>query len=430
MQSEPQVVFRDRLAPRIDTRIVLSVYAVIALVVGFTVTGTGIRGIEGMPQAYASVIYIGGMLIAAAGCAAWGLAFNDDPVRSRYSLIWFGAGHLLLGLIAWMQWEVYWGDHGVSAFPAIAPLVVGVVLLALSIPGGLSDAAEPAAATTQRRIRSSYNEHIMQIARREERARLARDLHDAVKQQLFVIQTAAATAQTRFDDDPEGARDAVTQVRTAAREATTEMEALLDELLAAPMENTGLVEALKRQCEALALRTGAAVSFEPGTLPPAGSLRPGAHEAIYRVAQEALANVARHARASRVVVALQWHADRFVLRVSDNGIGVDASLGGTGMGITNMRERAAEVGGHLLIRPCSPGTEVALSLPSTHPAVRGAWYSAGLFGLFALSTAVFYGVRGPSSDQRTALIFVSLYAAWVAISFARAYRRVWKERAR
>jgi len=62
--------------------------------------------------------------------------------------------------------------------------------------------------------------------------------------------------------------------------------------------------------------------------------------------------------------------------------------------------------------------------------VRGAWYSAGLFGLFALSTAVFYGVRGPSSDQRTALIFVSLYAAWVAISFARAYRRVWKERAR
>ena len=425
MQSEPHVVVRDRLAPRIDTRTVMRVYAAIALAVGLTITGTGVRGIPGMSLASASIIWIAGAVIFAAGCAAWGLSLNDDPVGRQRSIRWFAAGHLLVGLLIATQ------SAQLQLFPmpvALAPLATGFALLILTVQKGLTGAEDSNSTTAVRR--STYDEHIRQIARREERARLARDLHDAVKQQLFVIQTAAATAQTRFDNDPEGARDAVTQVRTAAREATTEMEALLDELQAAPMENTGLVEALKKQCEALALRTGAAVSFEPGRLPPAGSLRPGTHDAIYRVAQEALANVARHARASRVVVSLQSSATRLLLRVSDNGAGVDAALARKGTGLTNMRERAAAIGGHVLVRPGSPGTEVLLSMPATHPAVRRAWYSAGLFGLFALSTAVFYGIRGPSSDLGTALTFVALYAAWVAISLATAYRQVGKEKTR
>jgi signal transduction histidine kinase len=102
------------------------------------------------------------------------------------------------------------------------------------------------------------------------------------------------------------------------------MEALLDELQAAPMEMLGLVEALKKQCEALALRTGADVRFRPGTLPLVGTLSPGAHEVIYRVAQEALANVGRHARASRVTVSLHASATHFELRITDNGSGFEA----------------------------------------------------------------------------------------------------------
>lgn len=72
MQSEPHVVVRDRLSPRIDTRLVLRVYAAVAIAVGFTMTGTGIRGIPGMQQTYASMVYIGGMVIAAAGCSRRG----------------------------------------------------------------------------------------------------------------------------------------------------------------------------------------------------------------------------------------------------------------------------------------------------------------------------------------------------------------------
>ena len=147
-------------------------------------------------------------------------------------------------------------------------------------------------------LRSQYAEQIRRAARQEERARLARDLHDAVKQQLFVIQTAAATVQARFENDPVGARQSVDHIRTAAREAVVEMQALIEQLQAAPLENVGLAEALKKQCEALGFRTGARIDLAVGELPRSDALPPGAHEAIFRTAQEALANIGRHARAT------------------------------------------------------------------------------------------------------------------------------------
>jgi signal transduction histidine kinase len=151
-------------------------------------------------------------------------------------------------------------------------------------------------------LRSRYEEQIRQGARHEERARLARDLHDAVKQQLFAIQTAAATVEARFDADPSGARTALIQVRASAREALTEMEVMLEQLQAAPLTTTGLIGSLKRAAEATRFRTGAEVTVEAGELPPDIALPPGAHQAMLRFAQEALANVARHSRASHVWV--------------------------------------------------------------------------------------------------------------------------------
>ena len=176
------------------------------------------------------------------------------------------------------------------------------------------------------------------------------------------------------------------------------MEALLEELQAAPLENTGLVEALKKQCDALAFRTGATVNFEPGSLPPEGSLRRGAHEAIYRVAQEALANVARHARASQVTLSLRASATRFELRVADNGTGFDASTATRGMGTANMKARAAEIGGRLTIVGQPSGTEVVLSLPLLTPDMRTALGTVGFFALVVLNTAVFYGIRGHAPE--------------------------------
>lgn len=429
MQTETHAVTRLRMPPRIDPRVVFSAYAAGAIMVGMTVAGTGIRGIPGMPQEYASIVWIAGAAIVAAGCAAWGLALNDDPVGGLRAMRWFAAGHLLFGLMVWFQWAVYWRGHGIPLLVALAPLAIGIVLLALANPGGLVG-GEEAAVATERRIRSAYSEHILQIARREERARLARDLHDAVKQQLFVIQTAAATAEARFDDDLAGAREALTQVRTAARDASTEMAALLDELQAAPMENTGLVEALKKQCDALALRTGAAVNFTSATMPPAGALRPGAYDAIYRVAQEALANVARHARARRVDVSVQSSPTQFELRIMDDGTGFNAEAARSGMGLMNMNTRAAEIGGRLSLVSRSVGTGVVLTVPLTNAELHKAWFTAALFALLAVSNVVFYSLRGNSPDRRISLAVVGLFGVWAAVRLMVAYLKVWKVRSR
>jgi signal transduction histidine kinase len=413
----------------IDTRFVLRVYAWVTIVAGASISGTHIRGIPGMPPAVASLIWMAGMVAVAAGCAAWGLALNVNPAGRRRALSTFAIGHLLLGLFVWLQWAIYWGQQGLPLALALAPLAAGITLLGIAEVAVRHPAAGGAGATALPAPGSTYDEHIRQVARREERARLARDLHDAVKQQLFVIQTAAATAQARFEDDPAGARAALAHVRTAAREATTEMEALLEELQAAPIENTGLIEALKKQCEALAFRTGADVSFEPGALPPEGSLQPGAHEAIYRVAQEALANVGRHARASRVTVSVVARAAQFELRVSDNGAGFDASAVRHGMGRANMEARAAEIGGRLTIVSQSSGTHVVLSVPLVDAGVRVAWRSVAQFGLVVLGLAVFTGIRGQGPDGPEVLIVV-LLGAWVLWGLIAAYRRSWRQGSR
>jgi signal transduction histidine kinase len=219
-------------------------------------------------------------------------------------------------------------------------------------------------ATTQ--LRSQYEQQIRESARQEERNRLARDLHDSVKQQIFVIQASAATAQARFGGDPAGASEALEQIRVSAREAMTEMQAMLDQLRAVPLENPGLIEALKAQCEALGFRTGARVEFKLADLPPAVDLPPGAHEAILRVAQEALANVGRHARARNVLVTLGAFRGQVELGIKDDGSGFDPEHSRRGQGLANIRARAEEFSGkfEVISRP-GGGTYVAFSVPYT-----------------------------------------------------------------
>ena len=368
-------------------------YTALAVVVGFAVVSTGIRGIENVPISHQSLYWIAGMAIVAAGCAASGLALNDDPVGLRRGLVRFAIGHLCVGVMCWMQWSFSLRQIGVPLPVAMVPLAAGILLGGIALAAWVSQAAGRQSPSS-RRLRSAYDEQILQIARREERARLARDLHDAVKQQLFVIQTAAATVERRFEGDEAGAREALTHVRTAAREATTEMEALLDELQAAPMERVGLSGALRRQCDALALRTGAEVTYRPGTLPGGRSLPPGAHEAIYRVAQEALANVARHARASRVDVSLNSTRKQVELRVVDNGKGFDPSQRSRGMGLGNMEERAEEMGGRVSVTGGAAGTEVRFLVPVTNPVTRTLWWVASAVVLLLIEVVVFSGIMG------------------------------------
>jgi signal transduction histidine kinase len=213
-------------------------------------------------------------------------------------------------------------------------------------------------------LRSRYEAQIREAARREERARLARDLHDAVKQQLFAIQTAAATVEARLNTDQNGAREAAGTVRASAHEALVEMDTLIDQLQTAPMENSGFETALRRQCDALGYRTGAKVTLTVGELPPDNALIPGAYEALYRFAQEALHNVGRHARARTVNVRFGVRAGHLELSVADDGAGFIPDEAPLGMGRRNMEARAQELGGTCTVTSeRGAGTTVLCSVP-------------------------------------------------------------------
>ena len=225
------------------------------------------------------------------------------------------------------------------------------------------------------RRRRAHERQIREAAGQQERNRLARELHDSIKQQIFVIQTAAATAQIRFDADAAGSRQALAQIREAARDAMTELEVMLDQLRAVPLANAGLVAALQKQSEAVGLQTGAGVDFRVGDLPPDGMVPAGTQQAILRVAQEALANVVRHARATRVSVSLGAAGGRLELRVEDNGAGMGPGRHG-GTGLSNMATRASEIGGALdVLSPFAPAPGPAST--AGWPAARRAARSSG-----------------------------------------------------
>lgn len=213
-------------------------------------------------------------------------------------------------------------------------------------------------------------------AAQQERRRLARDLHDSIKQQLFSIKLSSAAAEERWESDPGGARAALVDVRRSAHAAMVEMQAMLSQLRPEPLATAGLVEALREQCEALGYRSGIPVRFEIGDLPPDDRLPDSTRENLFRIAQEALSNVARHARAREVEVRLgkveQDGAPALLLQVRDDGQGFDAAGQSAGMGLRNMRERLEAVHGTLEIRSApGEGTKVRARAPLTTPEAPG-----------------------------------------------------------
>ena len=363
-----------------------------------------------VPWLKAALVRILGSVLVSAGCSAIALGSVPEPEWRRHGLLWFAIGHSVVAGVALMQYAAI--EHTqvaatASMFAATAALIFffgwqsgeGADVRTRGMVSIFGDADAPAT----RHLRSEYERGIRQAAAQEERHRLARDLHDSVKQQLFAIHTAAATVQARLDAEPAGARDALTQVRESARQAMGEMEAMLHGLRAAPLENVGLVEALRESCEALAFRTGAQVEFIPGELPPSEALPPGAQDAVFRVAQEAMANIARHARAAHVRVTLYGSATELELTVRDDGAGFERSGAEHGQGLSNMQARATEYGGHLdIISQPGGGTRVRMAIPAfgSDPADAKIYRSRVLvFGGISLYFLILVVVRRPWDEH-------------------------------
>ncbi len=196
----------------------------------------------------------------------------------------------------------------------------------------------------------------------EERQKLARNLHDSVSQAIYGIVLGVRTAKTQLARNPEQAPAALDFVMNLAEAAIAEMRALIFELRPESLEQEGLVAALSKQVAAARARHGLRLEVELCS-EPALSLE--AKEALYRVAQEALNNIARHARANRVHLCLQQKNGTAQLEIRDDGIGFDPQREYPGhLGLVSMRERIERLGGRFWIES-SPGagTTVRAMLP-------------------------------------------------------------------
>ncbi len=156
----------------------------------------------------------------------------------------------------------------------------------------------------------------------EERQRLARELHDSVSQALFGIGLGARTARTVIEDDPAKAIAPLEYVLSLAEAGLAEMRALIFELRPEALQEEGIVAALQKQAAALRARYGVEVD---ATLGDVGDLPLESEEALYRIAQEAMHNTVKHARATQVRLSLAREDACVRLVMQDNGRGFDAS---------------------------------------------------------------------------------------------------------
>lgn len=210
----------------------------------------------------------------------------------------------------------------------------------------------------------------------EERARLARELHDAVSQKLFSIRAHARAAAVHASrESGESAIREIEAVATLGAEAHAELRAIIDGLAPPDLAAGGLAESLRRYSELASRAHGVPVVFSAAGCPlPSQGTRVDA--AMYRVAQEALHNALRHAEASEVRVSLRKIGKTMVLEVADDGRGFATGAPSAGLGLASMRERAAAVGGSLVIRSdtrAGNGTKVRMSVPvdgSSHGGTR------------------------------------------------------------
>jgi len=201
-----------------------------------------------------------------------------------------------------------------------------------------------------------------QAASLEERQRLARELHDSVSQALYGIALGTRTARMRLGDDPQNAAEPIDYVASLAQAGLAEMRALIFELRPESLEEEGLVAAIEKQAASVGARYKLGVELDLGEEPDCVL---DIKEALYRITQEALHNVVKHAQASRVEIRLRRVDGSIELMIRDDGRGFDTAQSFPGhVGLQSMPERARKLGGSLTIDSApGSGTKVTAELP-------------------------------------------------------------------
>jgi two-component system sensor histidine kinase UhpB len=198
-------------------------------------------------------------------------------------------------------------------------------------------------------------------AQEDERARIARNLHDDVGQRAASLSIALSGAK-RMAGAAEPLRDELASLQQVASSLSSELRDLSHDLHPGVLEHVGLLEALRSRCDELTRESGIACRLDVSDtwcdVPDVVAL------CLYRVAQEALRNVARHAAARTVVVSLDQAGGVISMQVTDDGRGFPAERKKAGLGLLSLGERVNLLGGALDVRSApAAGTTLAVTLP-------------------------------------------------------------------
>lgn len=205
-------------------------------------------------------------------------------------------------------------------------------------------------------------EQLKHTAVTEERQRLARELHDAVSQQLFAIAMTTAALKRIVEKNPQRAAQQIELVEEMAAAAQAEMRALLLHLRPATLQNKSLKEAVLDLLEELTRKNSMDIHWE---IEDVEGLPSGIEDHLFRILQESLSNTLRHAKANQIVIKLFTLQGQVRMRIVDDGVGFDPDGEKlTSYGLQSMRERVAEVGGSMEIYSAiGKGTQIEVRIP-------------------------------------------------------------------
>src|SRR2546421_12532773 len=320
-----------------------------------------------------SVLAIGGVALITGGIAAAHLYPRVPTIAFVYLLLVLALAStrgpyaaILTSLLAFLCFDFFFFPPPYTFLVVkVEDLFTLVVFLATAIITGqlastLRRRAEQAS-SRERELRILY-EQAQELVSLQERQRLAHELHDSVSQALYGIGLGAHTAREALKSDPEQAMVSIEYVLTLAEAGLAEMRALIFELRPESMETEGLVAALNKQVVVLHARYKLTVHADLSDEPNCSTEM---KHALYRIAQEALHNVVKHARASIVELRLARQENEIILEVRDNGRGVDTKGALPGhIGLSLMRERATKMGGMFTIKSIlEQGTCVSVQMP-------------------------------------------------------------------
>ncbi len=278
--------------------------------------------------------------------------------------LWNEAGTSVMLTVVPPIWQTWW-------FRGIAVLLVGASVFAIyrlrlrSVENYNRDLQRQVDERT-REIETLF-EQTKELAIIEERNRLARDLHDSAKQKAFAALAQLGAVRSMITRDPNKAKSHLSEVEDLVYEVIQELTFLIQEMYPIALQEKGLTAVLFEYLYEWENRNNIHVHLSANHEHP---LPLEIEQALYRITQESLANVARHSCANQVSIELNYNAETVEMVISDDGCGFNIDQKPAGVGLRTMRERASMIGGSLKIETTPGGgtrIQVGVPIPQTEP---------------------------------------------------------------